>query len=170
MTLGTTRPDDWDHPVVLPDVSPPERVLVPFDGSHAGERALGWAALVAAGGRAEVVVVVAYDPPITLRGRGALYVEEVKAVLAREADELAGEAVSVLHGRGVRARGVVVRGDVSRGILDAAEDERADVIVMGRRGLTHEAGSVVERFLTILTGGVAEKVTRHADVPVLLVP
>jgi nucleotide-binding universal stress UspA family protein len=170
MTLGSSRPEDWEHPVAMPEVAPPGRLLVPFDGSHTGERALGWAALVAGTSGAEIIVVVAYDPPITLRGRGALYVEEAKEHLAHEADELAEESVRLLQSRGLRARAVVARGDIARGILQAVEDEQADLIVMGRRGLTHEVGSAVERFLTMVTGSVAEKVTRHTSVPVLLVP
>jgi nucleotide-binding universal stress UspA family protein len=170
VTIGQSRPEDWEDPVAIPEVVTPERVIVPFDGSHAAEAALGWAALVASGTGAEVIVVVAYDPPITVRGRGAAYVEESKAALAEEAHALAEESVSLLLERAVTARGLVVRGDVARAILEAAEDEQAGLIVMGRRGLTHEAGGAAERFLSILTGGVAEKVTRHAAVPVLLVP
>jgi nucleotide-binding universal stress UspA family protein len=68
----------------------------------------------------------------------------------------------VAHVLGPRATDVecrVVRGDPLRRILSAARD--ADVIVMatsGRTGLAH-----------VLIGSVAEKVVRHAPVPVLTI-
>jgi nucleotide-binding universal stress UspA family protein len=144
-------------------------VLVPFDGSHAAERALAWAALIAKPADAEVMVVVAYDPPLTVKGRGATYVEEMKAALEEEARALAEESVELLQGRGVRARGVVVKGDVARAILETSDEQSADLVVMGRQGVTHEVGGALEKFRSMISGGVAEKVARHAEVPVLVV-
>lgn len=163
------RPDDWDQPVAIPEAPGPRKVLVPFDGSHNGERALAWSILVARNNDAEVVVVVAFDPPLTVKGRGASYVEEMKATLEEEAKELAEESVARLLDHGVMARGVVVKGDVARAILGTADDESADLIILGRQGLTHEAGGTFEKFRALMSGGIAEKVSRHANVPVLVV-
>lgn len=165
------RPADWDEPVVIPETPRPGRILIPFDGSHTAERALAWGTLAARNNDAEVVVVVAYDPPLTVRGRKAVYVEEMQASLEAEAKGLAEESVSLLLAQGVRARGMVVRGDASRAILTAAEQEDVDLIVLGRQGVTHEVGRSVDldAFRHLLTGGVAEKVTKHATVPVLMV-
>jgi nucleotide-binding universal stress UspA family protein len=142
---------------------------VPFDGSHTAERALSWGILVAKNNDAEVVVVVAFDPPLTVRGRGAAYVEEMKGTLHDEARTLAEESVSLLMDQGVTARGVVVRGDVARGILETAEEEDVDLIIIGRQGITHEMGDSLDKFRALMSGGVAEKVSRHASVPVLMV-
>jgi nucleotide-binding universal stress UspA family protein len=163
------RPADWEAPVVIPEAPRPRTILVPFDGSHTAERALAWSILAARNNDAEVVVVVAFDPPLTVRGRGAAYVEEMKTELHDEAKELAEEAVVLLQGQGIRARGVVVKGDVARGILETADDESVDMIVIGRQGLTHEAGGAIEKFRALMSGGIAEKVSRHASVPVLVV-
>jgi nucleotide-binding universal stress UspA family protein len=166
------RPPDWDDPVSIPDIAPPTRVLVPFDGSHNAERALAWAALVAAAAGAEVVVTVAYEQPMTLRGRGSTYVETVGGELEDEATALAEEAVRVLTGRGLSARGVVVEAEAARAVLDTVDREKCDLVVMGRQGLTAElrrVSSVLDRFRELLQGGVADKVTRHATVPVLVV-
>jgi nucleotide-binding universal stress UspA family protein len=167
------RPDDWDDPVVLPDITPPAKVLVPFDGSHTAERALGWAELVARVGGAEVLVVVAYEPPLTVRGRGADYVESAREALANEAHHIATEAVSLLVGHGIRARGVVAKGEPVGAILDVAEEEAVGMIILGRQGLSSEIRgltSMLSRFKDSLRGGVAEQVSRHAGVPVVLVP
>lgn len=166
------RPEDWDDPVVLPEIDRPSRVLVPFDGSHNAERALAFSVLVAHNNDAEVVVVVAYEPPLTMRGRGAAYVDAAREQLESEARGLAEESVTLLTEREVRARAVVVRGDPARAILDTADDEGCNMIVIGRQGLTAElrgATGALSRFRELTTGGVAEKVYRHATVPVLLV-
>ncbi len=166
------RPDDWDDPVTLLEMEAPERVLIPFDGSHASERALGWAALVARGTASELIVVVAYEPPLTVRGRGSTYVEEVRDDLATEAHALATEAVQLLVDKGISARAIVVQGDPARSVLDTAEDEGCGLIVIGRQGLTAELGGVtgaMGRFREMLSGGVSDKVVRHAAVPVLVV-
>ena len=88
------RPDDWGDPVVIPEMSRPRKILVPFDGSHNAERALAWSLLAGLNNDAEVIVLVAFDPPLTVRGRGAAYVEEMKATLEAEAKELAEESVA----------------------------------------------------------------------------
>lgn len=136
------RPDDWDNPVVVPTVSAPERVLVAFDGSHNSERALAWSALVARGAGSEVIVLVGYTQPLTMRGRGAAYVEAVRDDLADEAAELAAEGVQALVSEGVRARGIVLKGDVARGIIETAEQEQCELIVMGRQG-RHALGELM---------------------------
>jgi nucleotide-binding universal stress UspA family protein len=166
------RPDDWDDPVTMPSVIAPKRVLVPFDGSHTSERSLGWAAMIAKASAAEVVVVVAYEPPLTVRGRGASYVDAAREELAREAHDLATESVALLVTQGISARGIVAKGEPARAILDTADDESCDLIVLGRQGLSAELRGLtgaLNRFRELLAGGVAEKVSGHARIPVLLV-
>ena len=169
-TGGLQRPETWEeNEVTIPEIPRPRKILVPFDGSKNAERALAWSVLAATNNDAEVVVVVAFDPPLTVRGRGAVYVEEMKATLEGEARGLAEESVTILQGRGVTARGVVVRGDVARAILETAEEESVELIVIGRQGVTHEMGDKLDRFRALTSGGIAEKVSRHATVPVLVV-
>jgi nucleotide-binding universal stress UspA family protein len=165
------RPDDWDTPVAIPDPPTPRKILVPFDGSHNAERALAWSILAARNNDAEVIVICAFDPPMTVRGRNASYVDEMKATLDQEARELAEESVAGLLERGVTARGLVIKGDVARAILETADEESVDLIVLGRQGLSHEAGisATLDKFRALMSGGVAEKVSRHANVPVLMV-
>jgi nucleotide-binding universal stress UspA family protein len=167
-----TRPEDWEEPVRLPEVTLPRRLLVPFDGSHNAERALAWAATTAAATDGEVVVMVGFEQPLTMRGRGAAYIESVREELEAEAKDLATEAVTLLADRGVRARGVVVKGDVPHAILDLAESESCDLLVLGRQGLSAEVGGVsgaLDRMRDMLQGGVTDKVVRHSPVPVLVV-
>lgn len=72
------------------------------------------------------------------------------------------EAVELELKQGGRSAHVMVRpGPVAETILDTATDERADLIAMS----THGRGGI-GRFLL---GSVADRVTKHASVPVLLV-
>ena len=137
-----------------------QRVLVPVDGSAGSERGLGYADLVARLTGAEIIVVVAFDPPLAIRRRGILQTEHLQVEMERDARELATEAAELLIERGRSARAVIVRGDAAEGILQIAEDEHADLIVMGRRGLGRLRGALV--------GSVSERVARHAEIPVLL--
>jgi nucleotide-binding universal stress UspA family protein len=164
------RPDDWDDPVVIPELTVSfDTILVPFDGSHAAESALAHADRVAVATGGEIVVVVAYDPPITVRRRGILEVEHERSAQEAEATELAQESAAILLDRGRRARAVVVRGDPASAILETADAESADLVVMGRRGLGTEVNAGLPFLRDLRQGSVAEKVARHAVVPVLLV-
>jgi nucleotide-binding universal stress UspA family protein len=155
------HPVDWAEPLVIPDVKRQvDTILVPVDGSPGSERGLAYADLLAGITSAEVVVVVAYDPPIAIRRRGILLVEAAQREMEEDATELATEAAQLLIDRGRRARGVVVRGEPAESILEVADREHADLIVMGRRGLGRLQGLIV--------GSVSERVARHAGVPVFL--
>ncbi len=170
---ANARPHDWEAEVVLPEVSTPKRILIPFDGSHNAERALAWGAYVGARADLEIVVVVAYEQPMTMRGRGATYVEQVRDDLEAEALGLATEAVELLKARDLDARGVVVKGDIARAILDIADQQHCELIIIGRQGISAELGgaaAALDRFRDMLQGGVADKVARHAAVPVVMVP
>ncbi|MGL5827320.1 MAG: universal stress protein [Nocardioides sp.] len=171
--MSTARPHDWDDPVVLPKVTSPQRILVPFDGSHHAERALAWAAHLALADAAEVVVVVAYEQPMTMRGRGATYVDEVRGALEAEALQLAAEAVDLLRGRELLARGVVIKGEVAHAILDTIDAEACSLVLIGRQGVSAEVGGIsgaVDKFKDMLQGGIADKIVRHSPVPVVVVP
>jgi nucleotide-binding universal stress UspA family protein len=89
-----------------------------------------------------------------------------------EARELAEESVTLLRARGVTARGIVARGEIVAAILQCIEDEQADLVILGRRGLTAEiraAHPVLGVLRATDSGSVADKVARHATAPVLLV-
>ncbi len=153
--------DHEEEPLRLPDLGHGlDRILVPVDGSPGSERGLALAAALADGLDAEIMVVVAFNPPVTVRRRGTIATEEAQSEMERDARELAEEATTLLVERGLRARGVAAEGDPVEAILESAERERADLIVMGRRGLGRLQG--------LLVGSVSERVARHAEIPVLL--
>jgi nucleotide-binding universal stress UspA family protein len=77
----------------------------------------------------------------------------VDAVLER----VAGEA----HAMGIEAECYARKGEPAEAILDVAEEQRADLIVVGSRGM-HSS----RRFLL---GSVPDKVSHHAPCSVLIV-
>jgi nucleotide-binding universal stress UspA family protein len=74
------------------------------------------------------------------------------------------QAVATFEEAGVDARGEIRRvstGDTPQQIIEVAAATRADLIVLGSRGMTE--------WKSLLLGGVANKVVHHAACPVLLV-
>jgi nucleotide-binding universal stress UspA family protein len=162
------RPADWDAPVEIPEVDTSlEKIVVPFDGSKAAERALGYAAAFARYSGGEIIVVVAYDPPITVRRRGGITLEGLRTEMEEEAHDLASESASLLVEKGLRASAVVVRGDVADAILDTIEAEAANIAIMGRSGLTSEARGGDRKDWG--SGSVTDKIVRNASIPVMVV-
>jgi nucleotide-binding universal stress UspA family protein len=161
-SLNYTRPANWDEPTHLPDISETiSRILVPIDGSAHSEIGLAHAVRVAKWSKAELIVMVAFDPPSRLHRRGLLPPEEIVSAMEADAKELAGEAANLLQSKGIKVRGLAVRGDPSEAIIGVAEDEKVDLIVMGRRGLQGIRG--------MLLGSVSERVLRHSEIPVMVV-
>ena len=71
---------------------------------------------------------------------------------------------------GVPSTSEQATGVVSRMIVE--KSELRDLVVMGRNGITAELRGVagaLDRFRELLQGGVTDKVTRHASIPVLVV-
>jgi nucleotide-binding universal stress UspA family protein len=136
------------------------RILVPYDFSDAARAALGVASDLAAAhrGRLTVLHVVALTPLYPGPDTAAWAMPEAE-LMASERQHLEAEVARVTRRRGVRAACRVVLGVPYQRIIEAARD--ADVVVMGTAGRTGVARLVI--------GSVAERVVRHAPVPVLTV-
>lgn len=139
------------------------KILVPHDASDHATRALNVAAQLAAeaGGRLVVLQAVAPFLPFADLGadEGTSWIPP-EDVIASELASLENRVRKALRGRSappVECR--VVVGEPYRSIMNAAAD--VDLIVLathGRTGLEH-----------LVIGSVAEKVVRHAPVPVLTI-
>jgi nucleotide-binding universal stress UspA family protein len=152
---------DGDEPLSIPEIDRSiERILVPVDGSPGSEIGMAWADLVARTVDAEVIVVVTFNPPSAIRRRGILEVEHLRIEMEEDATEVATEAAQLFLDRGRRARALVVVAEPAEGILETAEAESVDLIVMGRRGSGRLEG--------LLVGSVSERVARYATMPVFL--
>jgi nucleotide-binding universal stress UspA family protein len=136
-------------------------IVVGTDGSPSADAAVRRAAEVARAAGARVELVTAYPDvpaygetisssakaePIDLR-------QVAESVLAREARALEDQGIEVVtHAR---------EGDPADVIIDVAQEEGADLIIVGARGL-----SGLQRFLL---GSVSSKLSHHSPISVMIV-
>lgn len=131
------------------------KILLAYDGSDGARRALGVVLELARS--TDVVTVVGVAEGVPLFGyAGTLPSPEQEA----ERDRRVAEAESTLSARDIAATLAVRSGDPATAILEVAEKEHADLIVMGTRGL-----GTAERWLM---GSVSDKVLHHAHCNVLV--
>ena len=141
-----------------------KKILVPTDGSALAQSAATTAAQLAKSQGAEVIGVYVIDP-FPYIGMGEASAAGLQAYLA-ESRSLAGQALEAL-GKVCAAEGVPFAGDtiernvVYEGVIETAQAEGCDLIVMashGRQGVK-----------ALILGSVAQKVLTHAKMPVLIV-
>lgn len=139
-----------------------QRILVPYDFSDHSRHALEVACDLAAESGGEVAALCALEPVTSLAGirpPGGPIWYPPEDLVESERERLEKEVARTIGRRAIRSRTSVVVAAPLEAILAAAES--ADVIVMattGRGALSH-----------LLVGSVAEKVVRHAPVPVLTI-
>jgi nucleotide-binding universal stress UspA family protein len=139
-----------------------ERILVSVDGSPDSEKAVKLSCELARLAGSHVVVVHGRDVPF-LAPSGRPTPPAVERIESEEdARQIVQGAVSTLQGAGVSVEGRVLPGEGRIGykILEAAEKEKADLIVLGSRGMS--------RVEEVLIGSVSHKIIHMAKVPVLL--
>jgi nucleotide-binding universal stress UspA family protein len=136
-------------------------IVVGTDGSPSAESAVRRAAQIAKGSGARMHLVTAYpDAPAYTEGISSSAKREpinlgdvAESVLARAAGELASQ--------GVEVETYAQQGDPANVILEVAQEQDADLIVVGARGLTG-----LQRFLL---GSVSSKLSHHAPCSVMIV-
>jgi nucleotide-binding universal stress UspA family protein len=130
-------------------------IVVGTDGSETAREAVRQATRLAATAGARIELVSAYEPVphMPQDGWSVSAREDVEAALREAAEEITAAGVEVA----TYAR----QGDPAAALLDVAEERRADLIVIGNRGLTG-----AERFLL---GSVPNKVSHHAPCSVLII-
>lgn len=143
-----------------------KRIVVPFDGSKGASQALEMAVGLQRLCDAELLVVTIYRHHSYLEASLSMVrVEEpenLDDVLRDHAKEVVEHAKTEATRLGAKSvRGFVRNGPVARGIVAFADEHRADLIVLGSRGLGSLEG--------YLLGSVSHKVTGLAEMPVLVV-
>ncbi len=134
------------------------RILVGTDGSDTASQAVAHAAGIAAAAGAELLILCAYPSPKpdagSTFGPGGMSPgpEIARSVLADAEKRLAGSA---------KVRTLMREGDPADALCDVAEEEQADLIVIGNRGMTG-----AKRYML---GSVPNNVSHHAPCSVLIV-
>ena len=139
--------------------SPFRKILVGYDGSKPADKALDVALHLAQADDAELLVVAVArppEPPTRVETIGVLenaqehFEQDFKRIAARARDLEVEVQTAILVGHPIEQ------------LVHRAETDRADLIVLGRRG--------VSRFERMLLGSTSEKVLRYAHCPVMIVP
>jgi nucleotide-binding universal stress UspA family protein len=140
-------------------------IVVGTDGSETAGKAVAQAAELATSLSAELLIVSAFEPVSTtrLREESQQAPDDVRWMVnpREDVDATLGGAAEVAEERGVTARTFARQGDPADAILDVAEEQGADLIVVGNKGMTG-----AKRFLL---GSVPNKVSHHAPCSVLIV-
>lgn len=137
------------------------RILVPTDGSGTAFKAVGEAIQLAEATGAELtlLMVVDYNKNVAAFEQVSLS-GYVPAELKIAAFQFLADLMHVIP-RHVRAHTRVEVGDPAETVLDIAEEEESDLIVMGSRGFG--------TFRRLLMGSVSSQVLAQAHCPVLVV-
>jgi nucleotide-binding universal stress UspA family protein len=140
-------------------------IVVGTDGSETARKAVQQATELARQVGASVSLVSAFEPVPNQRLRDEKRDvpkdlewmvnprEDVEATLREASEEV--------EGAGVKVETFAREGDAADAILDVAEEQRADLIVVGNKGMTG-----AKRFLL---GSVPNKVSHHAPCSVLII-
>ena len=135
-----------------------KQFLVPIDGSEGSNAAIDEALDLAQEVGAHVTFAFVRKPPSSLLGYP--YYERLLSAELAKARATIDAAGSKALDAGIDSRSEILEGDPVDEILSFADNERADLIVMGSRGRGALAGA--------LLGSVSSGVAQHASVPVLI--
>lgn len=145
------------------------RIVCGIDGSELSSKALRHALALGKSTGAEVLAVTVTDPSVILAPGAEMMMIDTGPILADLEKAKAESARTVLEGAsklaieaGSKVTGIhIANSTPAEGIIHAAKEQNADLIVMGshgRRGLGR-----------LLLGSQAAEVLAHADMPVLIV-
>ena len=144
-----------------------QKILIATDGSERSQKAVlqGVELAKLMGAKVYALYVLdkkAYVPPVleTSIHLGSKW-DIMEETLRQEGDEAIQCAKKVAEDKEIDYEGVVVEGDPAHAILEFAEQNKVDLIVMGTLGKGE-----LERFLL---GSVTDKVVRHSKISVLVV-
>jgi len=136
-----------------------DNILVPTDGSEKSEPAVEHALDLAETYDAKVHALYVIETKATYILTVGLSDEDMEAY-EEYGEETVTDVVERANEHGVDGKGVIKRGSVAEEIVEYAEENDIDGIVMGRQGQ-----GAVQRYL----GSTSEKVVRMTKIPVTVI-
>ncbi len=130
-----------------------KRILCPIDFSDANRHVNEFASLLAKSNDAEIIYYFAYQPAVPYASHAYMDLEKEARDAKRKLEEIKPTV------EGVRASWVVQVGPPVSEVVEYANENDIDLIVMGTHGRTG--------FKRAVLGSVAESVIRKANCPVL---
>ena len=140
------------------------RVIVATDGSSGANRAVDTAATLAKATGSDLVILTVGGNISGAELRRLAGIEgDLSEVLESEANQILDRARKRARRQGVTpAKLQSAWGDPAQAIIDAIRREKADILVVGRRGRSRLSG--------LLLGSVSQKLTSLAPCNVMVVP
>jgi nucleotide-binding universal stress UspA family protein len=140
-----------------------KRILLAYDGSETGQRALLESRDIAGWARAEMALVAVMPPPAAyVGGEGGIYDAGYEKQERERFEAVLQEGLDRLREAGHEARGTVLVGDPVGEIARYAQEVKADLIVVGHRHLDRWA----QRWWR---GSVSKALIEHSPCNVLVV-
>jgi nucleotide-binding universal stress UspA family protein len=136
-------------------------IVVGTDGSEPAERALDEAIAIALRDGAALHIVTAFPDPAIIREQITSSAKTESVNLSEVADTVLSRAARRAEEKGVKAETHARESDPAAAIIEVADAQKADLIIVGSRGL-----SGIQRFLL---GSVSSKVSAHAHTSVMIV-
>ena len=134
-----------------------KKILVGYDGSEGSELALHKAITIVDDDGGLIIIAVVPGP-----SEGRLIDETTYSQLREKAQNMINQTIHDLSSSEYSVRGLVVEdGDIATRIIDTANKENCDLIVLGSRGTSEISGP--------LLGSVTNKVVQYAHKPVMVV-
>ena len=136
-----------------------KKMVVAYDGSPGSHKALAWAVDLAIRLGSAVVVVSVVKPP-----EFSASIDEVDEWYAdgeKQYRPLLAQAIAYGETQGLVLQTEILKGHPAESLMRYAVDRKADLIVMGTRGMGG--------FKSLIIGSVAQKVVTYAQVPVVVV-
>jgi nucleotide-binding universal stress UspA family protein len=141
-------------------------ILAPLDGSNLSECSLPHVAAIASGCNVPDIVLFRVIEPINMEmdsypDNGIVYKQLIEQKQKEDEAYIASITDKVKQKYGLNAQSVLAFGNPAEEILDYAENNGIDLIIMtthGRSGISR-----------LLFGNVADRVSRHSKIPVLII-
>lgn len=136
-------------------------IVIATDGSENSQRAISCGVEIAKLSGATVHALYVVDTPSIISETWTAGKEMVHELIIREGKKVLSKVKKIIEDSGVEVKEVLLEGYPSEEIINFAENNNMDLIIMGTLGKTG-----LERFLV---GSVAENVVRNSKVPVMVI-
>lgn len=136
-------------------------IVIATDGSENSQRAISCGVEIAKLSGATVHALYVVDTPSMISETWTAGKEMVHELIIREGKKVLSKVKKIIEDSGVEVKEALLEGYPSEEIINFAENNNMDLIVMGTLGKTG-----LERFLV---GSVAENVVRNSKVPVMVI-
>ena len=134
-----------------------KRILAGVDSSPESKQALAFAIELARPINAEVIACHAIGKLTTLYQGHLTPIDQYRLKIIHAFED---QWCDILNDSGLRSQKIIVDGNPTTTLLAIAEEEQADIIILGTRSHTIDS----------LLGSTAHQIIEHSSVPVVVVP